>query len=168
MVARLQEIMKHEDLSPAKFAEIIGVNRAALSHFISGRNKPSTGVIIKILEAFPYVDPLWLLTGSGSMIKSQPLEAAPTENTLFVDNGNAVNESNTNIDEEEKNSMDERGAKINASPKIEQEHPEKQNSVPEETPLSFSNSSKKVVKVIIYYSDQTFTTLTPDKTPFLF
>ena len=46
MKDRLHKIMEAEGLSPAKFADEIGVQRSSISHIISGRNKPSYDFII--------------------------------------------------------------------------------------------------------------------------
>ena len=58
-------------MSPARFADEIGVQRSSISHIISGRNKPSYDFIMKILDRFKGINAEWLLTGVGSMIKGQ-------------------------------------------------------------------------------------------------
>lgn len=63
--------MEAEGLSPAKFADEIGVQRSSISHIISGRNKPSYDFLIKILNRFKGINAEWLLTGKGNMIKGQ-------------------------------------------------------------------------------------------------
>ncbi len=70
MKDQIYKIMEAEGLSPAKFADEIGVQRSSISHIISGRNKPSYDFIIKILGRFSGINAEWLLTGKGSMIKS--------------------------------------------------------------------------------------------------
>ncbi|MCG8697581.1 MAG: helix-turn-helix transcriptional regulator [Bacteroidales bacterium] len=63
MKAQLELLMSKYNLTPAKFAEKIGVQRSSISHIISGRNKPSYDFILKILNTFEDIDALWLLTG---------------------------------------------------------------------------------------------------------
>lgn len=63
MSERLQLIIKANKLSASEFADTIGVNRASLSHVLSGRNKPSMDFLSKIIEHFPNVNASWLLTG---------------------------------------------------------------------------------------------------------
>lgn len=70
MKRQIQKIIETEGLSPAKFADEIGVQRSSVSHILSGRNKPSYDLIIKILERFSGINAEWLLTGNGDMIKS--------------------------------------------------------------------------------------------------
>lgn len=68
---RITEIISKQKLSNGAFADKIGIKRPIISHILSGRNKPSLHVILQILEAFPDIDPSWLLLG-----KSQKVEAS--------------------------------------------------------------------------------------------
>ena len=70
MKEQLNRIMEAEGMTPAKFADEIGVQRSSISHIISGRNKPSYDFIVKILNRFNGINAEWLITGKGSMIKS--------------------------------------------------------------------------------------------------
>ena len=51
--------MEQERMTQAQFAAAIGIQRAAMSHIISGRNNPSLDVMQKILSCFPAVNPDW-------------------------------------------------------------------------------------------------------------
>ena len=64
---RIISIMKSENMNATQFAEAIGIQRAAMSHIIQGRNKPSADVLYKISERFDTINPGWLLSGKGSM-----------------------------------------------------------------------------------------------------
>jgi transcriptional regulator with XRE-family HTH domain len=64
---RISQIMKEENLNASQFAESIGIQRAAISHILTGRNKPSLDVIKKILNKFSTINPDWLLYGEGPM-----------------------------------------------------------------------------------------------------
>jgi transcriptional regulator with XRE-family HTH domain len=70
MVERIKEIILKEGLTSGSFADLIGVQRSSMSHIINGRNNPSLDFIVKTLQHFPKIDPEWLLTGSGTMYKS--------------------------------------------------------------------------------------------------
>ncbi len=70
MESRIQKLIGAENLSPTKFADVIGVQRSAISHILSGRNKPSFDLIQKILTKFPRVSSEWLLMGRGEMYKT--------------------------------------------------------------------------------------------------
>ena len=53
MNSRLKIWMESEGLKPSSFADKIGVNRATISHILSGRNKPSIDFLQKLLSNYP-------------------------------------------------------------------------------------------------------------------
>ncbi len=63
---RVQIILKMHNLTPSAFADQIGVQRSALSHVLTGRNKPGLDFLEKILTHFPRVNAHWLITGLAS------------------------------------------------------------------------------------------------------
>jgi transcriptional regulator with XRE-family HTH domain len=67
MLNRIKQIMEKEKLSPTQFATEIGVQRSALSHVLSGRNKPSLDFMMKIKARYPDINLDWLLLGKGKM-----------------------------------------------------------------------------------------------------
>lgn len=89
MKEQIVKLMEAEGLTPAKFADEIGVQRSSISHIISGRNKPSYDFILKILNRFTGLNSEWLLTGRGSMIKSDNTTERRNigSNTLFNEEG---------------------------------------------------------------------------------
>lgn len=70
MKDRLMDILKKENVSYARFADIIDVQRSSISHILSGRNKPSFDFIQKVVIHFPKINAEWLITGKGEMYKS--------------------------------------------------------------------------------------------------
>lgn len=60
---RLQLILKMHNISPATFADKLGVQRSNVSHVLSGRNKPGLDFLNKIITNFPRVNAHWLLSG---------------------------------------------------------------------------------------------------------
>lgn len=64
---RIKLILDQYQLSASGLAEIIGVQRSAISHILSQRNRPSLEMVARILEKFPNIDADWLLTGKGTM-----------------------------------------------------------------------------------------------------
>ena len=67
MYERLKNWMEYEGLKPSVLADIIGVNRATISHILSGRNKPSIDFLQKLLSTYPELNSNWLITGVGYM-----------------------------------------------------------------------------------------------------
>lgn len=76
LIERIQTIIHTHKLSPASFADKIGVQRSSVSHVLNGRNKPSLDFIEKILVHFPKVDATWLIAGKEKLIseKVEPLK----------------------------------------------------------------------------------------------
>lgn len=68
---RLQQLLALEGLSPAQFAEAIGINRSGISHLLSGRNNPSFEFIQKVMTVFPNLSPEWLILGKGKAYKDK-------------------------------------------------------------------------------------------------
>ena len=68
---RLKKWMESEGLKSSSFADKIGVNRATISHILSGRNKPSIDFLQKLLSNYPELNANWLITGIGFMQENQ-------------------------------------------------------------------------------------------------
>jgi len=64
---RLKNWMESRGLKSSELAHIIGVNRATISHILSGRNKPSIDFLQKLLSVYPKLNSNWLITGIGYM-----------------------------------------------------------------------------------------------------
>lgn len=73
-IKRLEIILDYYNLSASSFADKIGVQRSSLSHLLSGRNKPSLDLILKIVNEFPDVDLYWILNGKGDFPRSESIE----------------------------------------------------------------------------------------------
>jgi transcriptional regulator with XRE-family HTH domain len=67
MHTRLKNWMESEGLKSSQLADNIGVNRATISHILSGRNKPSIDFLQKLLSAYPNLNANWLIAGIGYM-----------------------------------------------------------------------------------------------------
>jgi len=146
MKDRIIKIMEREGLTPSKFAETIGIQRSAMSHIISGRNNPSLDVLTKILERFNTVDSDWLLFGKGSMLRDY---TSPVETDLFG-NGAIIQPDSlpvTEYGQEMRVKIPESGIKNTIY----------QSVMPVEKP------ERTVSKIMIFYSDNTFDTFTPEK-----
>jgi len=67
MHERLKNWMEIEGLKSSALADSIGVNRATISHILSGRNKPSIDFLEKLLNVYPNINANWLISGIGYM-----------------------------------------------------------------------------------------------------
>ena len=70
MKDRLQQFLDLKNISAARLADMMGIQRSALSHILGGRNKPSFDFISKFITLFPYVNAEWFITGKGEAFKN--------------------------------------------------------------------------------------------------
>ncbi|MDR2469959.1 MAG: helix-turn-helix domain-containing protein [Tannerella sp.] len=143
MKERIIQIMNAQGLSPAKFAEIIGVQRAAISHILNDRNKPSLEVARKILARFRDVNPDWLIMGEGVMKRNIHTNHAPKESGLFT-NVSDIHISDIKTNESRANK------------------PSSISSVLEKTFMA-KNADRKIEQIMIFFSDNTFESFRPEK-----
>lgn len=66
---RMQYLLDYLKLGPSAFADNLGVQRSSISHLLSGRNKPGTDFINKLMRTYPQVNLEWLMNGTGEMIR---------------------------------------------------------------------------------------------------
>jgi transcriptional regulator with XRE-family HTH domain len=70
MHERLKNWMRIEGLKSSALADSIGVNRATISHILSGRNKPSIDFLEKLFNVYPNINANWFISGIGYMQKN--------------------------------------------------------------------------------------------------
>ena len=173
---RIELLMKCYDLSPSQFAERTGIQRASVSHIISGRNKPSLEVMLKVYDAFPGVDMKWLMTGIGEepVHMSAPETVPAATDTLFSGVDAAPEkqqqlESNLFAPAPIVEAVQHEESKQRRTP-VQQ--PVKEKAVPEVRPrrapanrlaqMATLQPDKKIKEIRIYYSDGTYETLVPE------
>lgn len=101
---RIQWILQEFSLTASEFAERVGIQASAVTHFLNRRNAPSYLVTCAILRAFPTLQAEWFMLGAGEALKSspvpgdqtraavrQPLPASPS--TLFAGHDTAADAS---------------------------------------------------------------------------
>jgi len=69
MKDRISAFLKAMNISAAKLADDIGVQRSGISHILMGRNNPSLDFAQKLLKNYPELNPDWLLLSKGSMFR---------------------------------------------------------------------------------------------------
>jgi len=150
MKERILQIMSQEGLNSSRFAEEIGIQRAAISHITSGRNNPSMEIVKKILERYTHVNPDWLIFGTGAMNREKQLSGSPIQQDLF---SNAAY-----ISPEKKNIPEYRPEIRDKNTSLPAKKPANENIAAKETP------TRKVAKIVIFYSDQTYETFIAERT----
>lgn len=139
MKDRILKFIQKEGISPAHFADEIGVQRSSVSHILSGRNNPSFDFIQKILQRYSSINSEWLIMGNGDMYKK-------AEKLITV-----VPES-----------------KAKENPPVQRDLFSSPTGVRSEPPPVYGSekaehvSENKVVeKIIVFYSDKTFSEFKP-------
>jgi len=154
MLSRIKQIIDKEKLSSTQFATEIGVQRSALSHVLSGRNKPSLDFMMKIKTRYPDINLDWLMLGKGKMIgvaevkdtlkrpiiKKDPYKETQKETPFRV--------KQDEIDE----IIEERKIKV-----------DKKEKQPFETVVLREDDSGLPKKIILLYPDDTYETYNPRK-----
>ena len=132
-------MLKKKGLSATSLARILGIQPSGLSHILSGRNKPSFDLVVKILRAFPEINPDWLLLDSEAILRSNGTHSL--ENPLFGDD--EFNLQSSTPDEENQNI------------EISESNLEKKNDA---TPIFVrpKNGLKDVERIVVLYTDGTF------------
>ncbi|MGB3592475.1 MAG: helix-turn-helix transcriptional regulator [Nonlabens sp.] len=69
LIGRIEKLIEDYNLTIAEFAERIGTSRSAISHILSGRNKPSLSLVVSIVEEFPALTLDSLVLGTEPDIK---------------------------------------------------------------------------------------------------
>lgn len=170
---RIELLMKCYNLSPSQLADKTGIQRASVSHILSGRNKPSLDVMIKIYDAFPGVDMKWLMTGvgiepTGHDIKSSEAPSLFSDDTQLsaseiTEPENRVKSLNTQpaVMPQQLDSYHQSVAQMQ-QPKTVQ--PKQQRRVQQSRQAAPLQAQQRRIKEIrIFYSDGTYETLYPEK-----
>lgn len=122
-------------LTSTRFADYIGVNRPIISHILSGRNKPSLEIIQKIVSKFPELGFNWI---SDDEDLDTEIVAQIVKNKDF----NALFSSFYSSRELNENSNTEHESGILNS-------------------QAFKTGQKSIQKIVVFYSDNTFSTFDP-------
>lgn len=164
MVSRILSILKQKNLSISQFAEEIGIQKSGMSHLISGRNKPSLELILKILQKYPDIKPEWLLFGTMQKVSDDktPVTSSPPENvlvktaaspaTLFDFSGES-NSCEASLSEDLGESVTEPGP-------IRDSIDQKKRVVKTKEGVSL-NADQEIERMVIFFNDCTFRTYSP-------
>lgn len=160
MVDRIKQIMEYYELSPASFAEQIGINRSNLTHLFSGRNQPSLELAKKILNSYPNIKTEWLIMGVGEMFRG------------FEDKELEIKRLNEKKQQKELSEPDLFAIfppNINTAPVqpteielIEVIKNENREEIKEEKRVEKIEREKTTTKIVFFYSDNSFEIFHPE------
>jgi len=153
---RLQKIMDMENLTPAQFSELMSIQRSAVSHLVSGRNKPSFDLLLKLIQRFPTLNLDWLMTGKGKPYKSS--ETSMSENAsrtlpvIFDQNIQTPDKETQTIDNEVETAENEEQhpSEISTNSSSSSDDGEKSQS------QRVISASRNIMRITVFYSDGTF------------
>lgn len=142
MQNRLHKLLDSEQLTPAKFAEILGVQRSAISHILTGRNNPSYDLISKIILKFPALNSDWLITGKGNMYKTL------VQGSLF------------DFDTPKKDEISDKVTPIKPAEQTLVTDVKNTIEIPKNNPdtsvKKLESASRMVKRIVVFYTDNTF------------
>ena len=146
MKEKLEFLLQNKGLSATSLARLLEIQPSGISHILSGRNKPSFDLVVKILKLFPDINPDWLLLDSDVPYRSsmQPevsygvqssIIAPSADDSLFA---TAENRQFSETNSEQKNEI-------------------------EHIFSSSQNGKKCVARIIILYDDKSFESYSPSR-----
>jgi len=166
MEDRFSLMLRAKNITASKLADDIKVQRSAISHILSGRNKPSLDLLQKIFETYSDISPDWLISGKGPMFRSgegfstnqnhqpeppQPQKSKAMSPGLFdIDLQPAVDKPG------EISSKPDRRSERKNSDDVEKQHIEKSIDTAETILKPPIHKGSRIEKIIVFYSDKSF------------
>ena len=142
---RIAHIMRSKNLTATQFADMLQIQRSGISHFLSGRNKPSLDFFMKLKDTFPEFNLDWLIMGKGPITVSD-LNWSKKEEKVPSDLFFGQSES---FKQEEK--VPEQSIPLN--------FPDKKESSIEEKFQLIDKQEQKIKKILLIYQNDTFDVL---------
>lgn len=185
---RLQQFLEFENLTPARLADMLGVQRSGLSHILSGRNKPGYEFIHKLLTRFPAINADWLITGKGKPYKEmdRPLNNGNSPTGTSPDPTNTFSPEKKNQEEvlldddfgdlwTQKNDFSDSLPENDRRPSYDKtakeisnqiNRPDSEGKYPPENPIdetrrTSAREKREIKRVIVFYKDGSFEELFP-------
>lgn len=150
MKEKLEFIRQKEQMNASELAKKLGVEASAISHIKSGRNKPSFDFVVKILAAFPHINPDWLLLDRGPYSRAEVSDVMSSVNVAadVVREDKLSPAGEVSLFDAEENIVSSQGVQST------------QNCEEFNFPLP-QRSGKIVERIIVLYSDKSFESYNP-------
>ena len=84
-IHRIREIIDHYRLSVSAFEKSITMSNNSIQIALKREASVKDEVLNKILKAYPDIDPVWLLTGEGTMFKEKEKQEQQAKESETVD-----------------------------------------------------------------------------------
>jgi len=169
MKDRITHFLTTEGISPAEFADKIGVQRSSVSHVLNGRNYPSASFIQKILGSYKTLNPRWLLLGEGTMSDNKYVGSKePSLFQIAVGNDELKSAKEAVLASESLGKDTSTQQPDNLADKTPSSEISNQFAESKVTPsvtdfVSNSIDYKEVERIVFFFKDKTFTTYMPSK-----
>lgn len=169
MKDRITQFLTNEGISPAEFADKIGVQRSSVSHVLNGRNYPSASFIQKMLASYKNLNPRWLLLGEGAA--SGTKSVLVNEPTLFQASSESETpkvamEARKTIEQTVNRIPNQLSDNISNKPSTASDSNQLAELNLDQSMTDLLNASidnKEVERIVFFYKDKTFTSYTPSK-----
>lgn len=156
MREKLLILLKTENLTSSRLAELLGIQPSNISHILSGRNKkPSFDFVQRILRRFPKINPDWLMLDSEQMYRDSATAISGDAPDSSPDAASGFSSSltfDTSLDDHPTDSAADTPANVGEILTAQNSH------IPTNGPMAekISHSPKAIKRVIILYADRTF------------
>lgn len=190
LVSRLRQYIDHIAMPVTQFADTCAIPRPTMSQLLGGRNKKvSNELITKIHDAFPDLNVLWLMFGQGDMIVAENIAAIKPQNSgsehesdIKQPDNKQIGELVLNLDECSRDSAEKCEEPLSsAAGSDEAPNDDSLDKSPsaDATPVTHvsqsvarfesmnhseakGSPSKRIVNIIVYYSDNSFEAFIPE------
>jgi transcriptional regulator with XRE-family HTH domain len=156
---RISLIISTKGMTNGEFAEAVNVQPSSISHIMSGRNKPSLDLVMKIMKRFPELRTDWLLNGKGAMNRESNLFDISDEKSasLFSKSSEVTKQASEPEDTPVYGKLKEKAMNVGNS-QFESATKELQSNALKEKQDHRSKTihPKKIEKILVFYEDKTF------------
>ena len=156
--AKIELLIQAKKLSASQFADTLGIPRSSISHILSGRNKPSLDVVQKILIAFPEIPAEELLDDKRDLSISAP--APKTAPSPIASTPSLFDAVTPRALESPRNSLPEQTI-VQSNLRRPRESSPKASQPVVAAPTTTTHLAKKIERVLIFYTDGTFSESKP-------
>lgn len=171
IIERLCKFIEYSELTNSQFADKAGIPRPSLSQMLHGRNKSlNNQVMAKLNEAFPELNIVWLLFGSGNMLLNSNIKSSERQNPSKTAVESSEPAYKQNITDDESDFSE--GLFATQSESVKPEMPKSEPVISTvlnsssgiaaaKQVISNCDNSKKIASIIVLFSDGSFETFVP-------
>ncbi|WP_418215879.1 helix-turn-helix domain-containing protein, partial [Barnesiella intestinihominis] len=165
---RMKSFIEYKGISVTQFADATKIQRSSMSQILGGRNqKISINTIGKIHSAYPDLSIYWLLYGTGPMILTAAIPPAENITSPSKEFSTSLFPEENEIKPDEYTAPSKYSRENDSNIHQKQDHKLENEEVTDLKAPFFEPSeqvvkNKKVTKIMIFYSDNTFETFSPD------